>query len=153
MSGLSFAEVGEILRLLRDIDGADIELEWGDLKIQVRRGGGAEPAPAEVTAAPAEVTVQAVPAVPDRNAEAVPDHWVSVAAPMAGTFYRAPKPDEPPFVEVGDLVSAGQPVALVEVMKLFTELKADVAGKVARIDAAEASLVEFDQPLIWIEPA
>jgi acetyl-CoA carboxylase biotin carboxyl carrier protein len=172
VSELSFAEVGEILRLVQCIDGADVELEWGDLRIHVQRGVvGAEPLtrsgpeadgrsvrPAEVSQArpgrvaptpPIETDAVATGAGHDDD---LPEHWVPVTAPMAGTVYRAPKPDEPPFVEVGDTVASDDTVALVEVMKLFTELKAGVAGKVARIDAEDGGLVEFGQDLIWIEP-
>ncbi|HEX2177490.1 MAG TPA: biotin/lipoyl-containing protein [Nocardioidaceae bacterium] len=178
MSDLSFAEVGEILQLLQGIDGADVELEWGDLKIHVRRGVGADAAqdvpvaavrantglgvdpdqqsspvdPAMSAGTPTADSAHEVADEPGPAAD-IPPHWVPVAAPMVGTFYRAPKPEDPPFVDVGDTVTAGDTVALVEVMKLFTELKAEVAGKVARVDAADSSLVEFNQPLIWIEPA
>jgi biotin carboxyl carrier protein len=72
---------------------------------------------------------------------------------MAGTFYRAPTPDDPPFVEVGDTVTEGDTVALIEVMKLFTELKAEVAGKVAQVDVPDSKLVDFGRALVWIEPA
>ena len=68
-------------------------------------------------------------------------------------FAPAPGPGEPPFVEVGDAVRPGETVGVLEVMKLFTELKTDVGGKVARIDAEDAALVESGQPLVWIEPS
>lgn len=175
MSDLSFTEVGEILRLLQGVEGTHVELEWGDLKLQVRRGGSAEDAgagagPAPIPVVAADPARTAEPAT-DRALEApteepagrtspsdtsgtdIPAHWVAVSAPMVGTFYRSPKPEEPPYVEVGDVVAVGDTVALVEVMKLFTELKADASGKVARIDAADSSMVEFGQVLIWIEPA
>jgi acetyl-CoA carboxylase biotin carboxyl carrier protein len=72
---------------------------------------------------------------------------------MVGTFYRAPSPGEPPFVEVGDAVRPGQTVGVLEVMKLFTELTSEVEGKVARVAAEDATLVESGQALVWIEPA
>jgi acetyl-CoA carboxylase biotin carboxyl carrier protein len=168
---LSFSEVGEILHLLQGVEGSNIELEWGDLTIQVRRGD-AEERSALVTAPqePADVSVPgdvatyaaSTAGVADRTAtettqteavEEIPSHWIAVSAPMAGTFYRASAADRPPYVEIGDLVSPGDTVALIEVMKLFTELKAEAGGKVARIDAADGTLIEFGQPLIWIEPA
>lgn len=178
MSELSYAEVGEILHLLQGIDGADVELEWGDLRITVSRGGpfrpAEAPAPAEASgqevpsavpqqgprpggaaterAAPAEPE-PAQPAGTDAGAPDVPGHWRAVTAPMAGTFYRSPGPEEDPFVEVGDTVAAGDTVALVEVMKLFTELRSESAGKVARIDVTDGQLVEFGEPLVWVEPA
>lgn len=174
MPDLTFAEVGQILRLLESIDASEVDLEWGDLRLRVRHGdpmgsngvsaesrtavdvaqASSEPA-AWSKAAEAEAPV---PSAPQRKADAgdapaVPDHWVAIAAPMVGTFYRSPKPGEPSYVEAGDVVAPGDTVGLVEVMKLFTELKTEVAGKVARIDADDTALVEFGQPLIWIEPA
>lgn len=174
VSDLTFAEVGEILHLLQGVDAASVELEWGDLKIQVRRGGvqaatdDAQPSVIDVSAVQAPAPSQedetatrdatSDPGVSERRPvpgepEDVPEHWVAVVAPMAGSFYRSPKPDEPPYVEVGDVVSPGDQVALVEVMKLFTQLKAEVNGKVARIVAEDGILVEHDQVLLWIEPA
>jgi acetyl-CoA carboxylase biotin carboxyl carrier protein len=184
VSELSFAEVGEILQLVQSIDGADVHVEWGDLRIHVQRGfDGSRPQPAAPPAiaeaatstteaaqqpdpatAPPVPTAPTTPTVPQptrptptpstgTEAQDVPEHWVAVTAPLAGTVYRAPRPDAPPFVEVGDTVAPEDTVALVEVMKLFTELKAEVSGKVARIEAEDSSLVEFGQNLIWIEPA
>jgi acetyl-CoA carboxylase biotin carboxyl carrier protein len=181
VSELSFAEVGEILQLVQSIDGADVHVEWGDLRIHVQRGvDGNRPQPAappaiahaatekaEAIRQPEPLTTPAAPqptpptqptqpaVTPSTATEAqdVPEHWVAVTAPLAGTVYRAPRPDAPPFVEVGDTVAPEDTVALVEVMKLFTELKAEVSGKVARIEAEDSSLVEFGQNLIWIEPA
>ena len=177
MSELSFGEVGEILHLLQAIDGSEIELEWGDLKIQVRRctstavsGGGlataadkstnvlagVEPQPPGALA-PAEHSTSAEEAgaaqpIPE-DSGGTPEHWVPISAPMAGTFYRAPTPADPPFAEVGDAVSVGDTVALIEVMKLFTELMAEVSGRVARVDVPDTTLVEFGQTLVWIDPA
>ena len=164
MPDLTFAEVGQILRLIQAIDASDVDLEWGDLRLRIRHGeptvsngetaSETKPTVAQVNSQAKEATVsEPQQTVSVDEAPAVPDHWIAVAAPMVGTFYRSPKPGEPPYVEAGDVVAAGDTVGLVEVMKLFTELKTEVAGKVARIDAADSTLVEFGQPLIWIEPA
>ena len=176
MSELSFGEVGEILQLVKAIEGSEIDLQWGDLRIQVRRGAASSPREGELnrqeatnaggggdlyvqpTSSPASApsatttTLNASEEVVG-GAGATPSHWVAVSAPMAGTLYRVPSPDEPPFVEVGDPVSDGDTVAIIEVMKLFTELKAAVSGKVVRIDVPDSTLVEFGQALVWIEPA
>jgi acetyl-CoA carboxylase biotin carboxyl carrier protein len=172
VSELSFAEVGEILRLVQSIDGADVHVEWGDLRIHVQRGVDGDRSQPSAPAAIAEAATPTVAeeqrpepvpapapteptsaAVAAADAQDVPEHWVAVTAPLAGTVYRAPRPDASPFVEVGDTVAPEDTVALVEVMKLFTELKAEVSGKVARIEAEDSSLVEFGQNLVWIEPA
>lgn len=176
MPELSFEEVAEILGLLQAVDGADMELQWGDLHLQVSRNGVA-PGPGRTTAAGAPGASPPVPA-PEPVAAPVPATGTVVApspavpgagtagdgaadegavtvvrAPMVGIFYRSPKPGEPPYVEVGDTVAAGDVVAQIEVMKLFTELTAGIAGRVTGIAAEDAALVEFDQPLLRIEPA
>jgi acetyl-CoA carboxylase biotin carboxyl carrier protein len=174
MPDLTFAEVGQILRLLEAIDASEVDLEWGELKLRVRHGdpavrdggatetlltaadvaqAGAEPDASVISQPDAQPTSDRQAKAGVDGASAVPDHWVAIGAPMVGTFYRSPKPGEPPYVEAGDIVAAGDTVGLVEVMKLFSELKTEVAGKVARIDADDTTLVEFGQPLIWIEPA
>jgi acetyl-CoA carboxylase biotin carboxyl carrier protein len=79
-------------------------------------------------------------------------HWVPVRAPCIGTFYRSPKPGSPPFVTVGQRVTADTEVCIVEVMKLFTTVRAGVAGTVRDVLIADSELVEFDQPLLLIEP-
>ena len=173
MSELSFGEVGEILHLLQEVECSEIDLEWGDLKIQVRKHGAspavgvaqespAEPSsmdgasqerPEELTSAALAAPVEFAAGQQSEVDGEVPTGWVAISAPMAGTFYKSPSPDEPPFAEVGATVNAGDTVALIEVMKLFTELKAETAGKVARIDVPDGGLVEFGQSLVWIEPA
>lgn len=111
----------------------------------------AAPAP---TPAPAAPTPVAAAAVAEGSAQSqVPSHWVAVTAPNLGTFYRAPKPGAEPFVEIGQSVSPGTEICLLEVMKLFTAVRAGVAGTIRRICVADAEMVEFGQPLFYIEPA
>jgi acetyl-CoA carboxylase biotin carboxyl carrier protein len=164
VADFSFEEVGEILRALERLDCTSVSLEYGDLKLEMRRDATVEPdrtdrpVPTPASAAvrqPDEVAVPHAPApgpTPPANGD-LPGHWVPVTTPMVGTFYRAPGPGEAPFVAVGDAVSPGQTVGVLEVMKLFTELTAEVEGKVARIDAEDAALVESGQALVWIEPS
>lgn len=85
--------------------------------------------------------------------EAAPLAENVVVAPLVGTFYRAPEPDAPPFVAEGDLVEAGQQVALVEAMKIMNAVQADHAGRVAKILAKDGDMVEFGQQLMVVEPA
>lgn len=96
--------------------------------------------------APAAVAAETPPAAPPREG------LVGVECPMTGTFYRAPAPDAPPFVEVGGGVGAGDTVCLVDVMKLFTSVPAGVAGTVVEICAENEARVEAGQPLMWIDP-
>ncbi len=94
----------------------------------------------------------AAPAVaPAPKAEAKPG--TVVTSPFVGTFYRAPSPDSPPFVDVGTVVKKGQVLCIVEAMKLMNEIEAETAGKIAEILVQNATPVEFGQPLFRIEPA
>ncbi len=86
------------------------------------------------------------------NFDVKPDNWREITSPMVGTFYRAPAPEEPAFVEMGDKVSVGQVVCIIEAMKLMNEIEAEVAGKVVEIAVENGQPVEYGQTLLWIAP-
>lgn len=88
---------------------------------------------------------------PAGSTASIDPSWTVVIAPNLGTFYRSPKPGSPAFVEVGQKIAAGTEVCLIEVMKLFTSVRAQIAGTVRHIAAEDAQLVEGGQPLIYIE--
>lgn len=113
----------------------------------------AETRAAPIAAAPAAAmaTLAVAPAAP--AAVDVPAHWIAVSAPNLGTFYRAPKPGVPPFVEVGMRVEAATDVCLLEVMKLFTTVKAGQGGTVRRVCVNDADMVEHGQTLFYIDPS
>lgn len=152
-------DVEQILRIVDRLSDVEVVLESGDLKLHVRKGavGSAPAAPvarAVATAPVAQGPVAARPAASAARAEpTIAEGLVALRAPMLGTFYRAPSPAEPPFVEVGARVAAGDPVGLVEVMKLFNTVNAPVAGTVVEIPAANGALVEYDEVLFVIRPA
>ncbi len=152
---LKYDEIAEIKRLIDSSSCDELVVETSDVRLVVRRNGAAghaEPLRERVipAAAPAPSTVPAAPATPAKVATTAGQ--VEVVAPMVGTFYRAPRPDAPPFVEVGSVVQAGQPLCLIEVMKLFTTINADVGGRVVQIGAENAELVEYGRTLFVIEP-
>lgn len=93
------------------------------------------------------VTAPAAPAAPTEPAPPVADEGTVVRSPMVGTFYRSASPDAAPYVEVGDVVAAGQTVAIVEAMKLFNPIAVESAGVVVEVLAEDGQPVEFDQPL------
>ncbi|MGC2711893.1 MAG: biotin/lipoyl-containing protein, partial [Pseudolabrys sp.] len=103
-------------------------------------------APVKVAAVSARDTPAAAPKVEAAAGQA------EVTAPMVGTFYRAPNPEAPPFVEIGSVVHAGQPLCLIEVMKLFTTINSEVSGRIIQIGAENAELVEYGRTLFVIEP-
>ncbi|CAM8662493.1 MULTISPECIES: acetyl-CoA carboxylase biotin carboxyl carrier protein [Sphingobium] len=114
---------------------------------------GAQPASVPVAAPPlAGAQSQIMTDAPGAQASAGPidPAWTAVKAPNLGTFYRAPKPGSPPFVEVGQRVEAHSELCLIEVMKLFTSVKAGIAGTVRHVAVADADLVEGGQPLFYI---
>lgn len=165
MSELSYAEMGEILALIENLDCDFLELDYGGLHLRIGRGGQhvpdppvrgqpepvAQPQPVSSGSDSAAVAANPVPRTDD--GAVAPEGASPVEAPMMGTFYRAPSPDKPPYVQQGDAVHIGQTVGLIEVMKLFTELRAEVAGTVVQLAAADGALVEFGEPLLWIGPA
>ena len=87
------------------------------------------------------------------NATPKKNHYATIKSPMIGTFYEAANPESEPFVQVGDKVSKGQTVCIIEAMKLFNEIEAEQAGTVVEILVEDSSPVEFDQPLFLIDPA
>ncbi len=117
------------------------------------RDRSAMPSVAASTSDPATAPIAtAIAAAPRASPYAKPSNWVTVLAPTLGTFYSAPKPGAPPFVSVGQHVSAETEICLVEVMKLFTTVRAGVAGIVRERLATDAQLVEYGQTLFFIEP-
>lgn len=137
------AELAGPVRRIRLRSGpAVLEVEWHP---DDATRPDAPPPPAEVAPpAPGPPTAPIRPQVPGR---------VAVRAPIVGTFYRAPEPGAGPFVAVGDLVRPGQPVAIVEAMKLMNEVTADRAGRVVAILVEDGQPVEYDQPLVELDPA
>ena len=99
-------------------------------------------------------TMQPTPATDsNKAADTTPSNVITVRSPMIGTFYRKAGPDKPNFVEVGDEITPGKVVCIIEAMKLFNEIEGEVKGKVVKILVEDASPVEYDQPLFLVEPA
>lgn len=157
MSELTHDDVQQILKIIDEMGDRDVHLEIGELKLHVSRGGSAPaiettPAPhPEPARSPAQAAAPAAPARPNAAFEVPPGH-VAVRAPTMGTFYRAASPGAKPYAEIGDHVGPEDSVCVFEVMKLFSTLKAGVAGTVTAIPLANETLVEPDQPLIVIKP-
>jgi acetyl-CoA carboxylase biotin carboxyl carrier protein len=103
------------------------------------------------TAAPKESTTAPSPA-PSKPQATIPQGWTQIRAPSLGTFYRSPKPGTPPFVEVGKNIDADTEICLIEVMKLFTTVRAGLKGTIREIYPADSDLVEYNQPLFLVEP-
>jgi acetyl-CoA carboxylase biotin carboxyl carrier protein len=145
---LSYDDIAEILKIIDGSSCDELIVETGDLKLVIRRNGAGNVYSSSHNIG--DVAPAANPA-PRQSAAKVP-HQIEVTAPMVGTFYRAPSPDAPPFVEVGQHVRKGDPLCLIEVMKLFTTIASEHDGRVVQIGAENAELVEFGRTLFVIEP-
>ena len=141
---------------------AEVNIETEEFKIEVKREAKAQvinsPAPAAATAptpAPsaAPAPVAEAPAAPAAPAADDTSKYVEIKSPMIGTFYRSPKPEDPSFVNVGDTVSAGDKVCIVEAMKLFNEIESEVSGTIVKVLVDNSSPVEYDQPLFLVDPS
>jgi acetyl-CoA carboxylase biotin carboxyl carrier protein len=151
-------EIQKLLEFISKTDLNEVKIETSDLKIQVRRGVLEAPravaAPAPVVYAEAAAPV-AAPKAPETKTEveAVSSKLIEIKSPMIGTFYRSSSPDKPALVEVGDDISAGKAICILEAMKLFNEIEAEISGKIVKVLVEDATPVEYDQPLFLVEPA
>ena len=157
---MDLKEIQNLIKFVSNSGVAEVKLETGDIKITIRttlEGNSPEityvqQAPMQqAIAAPAPVAVAAsvpVAAVVDENSK-----YVTIKSPMIGTFYRKPSPDKPMFVEVGTIIGKGDVLCVVEAMKLFNEIEAEISGKIVKILVDDMSPVEFDQPLFLVDPS
>jgi len=160
---LSYDEIAEILKIIDGSSCDEVIVDTGDVKLVVRRNSAgaahvvqADDAPVITShppAAPPPAAASTTPSSPSATALAKAPHHAEVVAPMVGTFYRAPAPDAPPFVEIGSTVREGQPLCLIEVMKLFTTIASEHDGRVVQIGAENGELVEYGRTLFVIEPS
>jgi acetyl-CoA carboxylase biotin carboxyl carrier protein len=143
---LTARDIAQITRLLEESTFDELELEIDGLKIHLRRSGAAPlRTAASQSPAPAAAAAGGVPQAP-------PDPGLAaVRAPLLGTFYRAPKPGAPPFVEAGARVEANTIVGIIEVMKLMNTVRAGVRGVVREIRARDGVLVEYGETLMTVE--
>jgi acetyl-CoA carboxylase biotin carboxyl carrier protein len=161
---LDHDQLRQLLALLGESDIQELRLEGDDFRLEVRRNlpsaapvtllQAAPPAVAPPPVAPAATAGAPPPAPspPPPPAASVRSDLQAVTAPMVGTFYRASAPGESPFVEVGTRITAGQPVCILEAMKLMNELESEFSGEVVEILVENGTPVEFGQVLMRIKP-
>ncbi len=159
-------ELKELIEFLIEKDVAELELERGDVKVRIKRGGAhgvvhssSEPRFYAVPAAPIAAAPEAggISAAPPAAATGVPapvpeEDLHMVKSPIVGTFYEAPSPGAPPFVKNGDSVEIGQVLCIVEAMKLLNEIESDVAGEIVKRLATNGQPIEYGQELFVIRP-
>lgn len=154
--------IRKLVKIVTDSQIAELEIEEESMRVRVTRTFEQEmpsvgaPAVAHVTPAPAAPAAETQQETSPKEAAAAPESSATgheVCSPIVGTFYRANSPDADPYVQVGDTVSAGQTLCIIEAMKIMNEIEADASGKVTQILVDNAMPVEYNQPLFVIEPA
>lgn len=170
---MTLKEIQEIIKLVAKTELSEFKLKDGDVKLHIR--GKSYVAVAPQVASPASPSIINVPAaapaypapVPPPAPAAAPTNtpapaappaeesskYVEVKSPMIGTFYRASSPDKDPYVKVGDQINAGDTVCIVEAMKLFNEIEAEVSGTIVKVLVEDAQPIEYDQPLFLVDPS
>ena len=148
---MNLKEIREMINLMNENDLTEIEIEREGTKIKLRKGSAEIFEPVKSTAR-YQLETQLAPSAGEEAAKDVNTNRKEIKSPMVGTFYRAPSPEAPSFVEVGQIVEVGQVVCIVEAMKLMNEIKSEVKGKIVDIPIDNAQPVEFGQTLFTVEP-
>ncbi len=155
---MDIRKVKKLIELLEESNLTEIEIVEGEESVRLSRGGTVTPPPPVATPAPTVATTAmpapalATPAAraePETEDEALPEGEV-LRSPMVGTFYSSPNPEAEPFVSLGQKVSEGETLCIIEAMKMFNQIEAEVSGTVVAILAETGQPVEFDQPLFVI---
>ena len=153
---LDHEQLHRLLEALGDSDIQEFRLEGDDFRLEIRRNLPGQAVVAPVMAAPVAAAAPVKPldsASPPPAATSTRSDLLEITAPMVGTFYRAPAPGEPSFVEVGTRINVGQAVCILEAMKLMNELESEVGGEVVEILVDNGTPLEFGQVLMRFKPA
>ena len=162
---MDFKQIQELIKMINKSNIGEVTIEEKGFRLTIKQKEEAAQhviaAPSYMQAAPAPQQMQSpassqqsAPAgsKPGEGSKPVADNLITIKSPMIGTFYRSPGPGKPHFLEVGDEVTPGKVVCIIEAMKLFNEIESEVKGKIVKILVEDASPVEYDQPLFLVEP-
>jgi acetyl-CoA carboxylase biotin carboxyl carrier protein len=164
---MDFKQIQELIKLVNDSNIGEVTIEQKEFRLTIKQKeeqitqmvAGQLQAPffSQPMVAPQQLpasTAAPTPTAEKPKQESVtPSNTITIKSPMIGTFYRRPSPDKPNFVEIGDEVSPGKVVCIIEAMKLFNEIESEVKGKIVKMLVEDASPVEYDQPLFLVEPS
>jgi len=158
---MDIKDIQNLIKFVAKSGANEVKLEMEDIKITIKTGSEktettiVQQAPMGIPQMPVAVAPAAsveVPAAETTAAEVSSNH-IEITSPIIGTFYRKPAPDKPVFVEVGDSVNSDTIVCMVEAMKLFNEIEAEVSGKIVKVLVEDGTPVEFGQPLFLVDPS
>jgi acetyl-CoA carboxylase biotin carboxyl carrier protein len=147
---INFQELRELIAAIANTDVVELNLKNADFELAVKKNPGV--VTTVVSTAPMQQLVTTTAIEPVAAPPTIDKKWVEVKSPMVGTFYRAPAPDEPSFATVGDRITVGQTVCIIEAMKLMNELEAETSGQVMEILVENGQSVEFGQVLMYVNP-
>lgn len=152
---MNLKEIKEMINLMNDNNLTEFEVEKEGLRIKLKKSSGQniEGMVGPMIIEKSRITeTSKTKEVPSNIQEKVASNAVEIKAPMVGTFYRAPSPEAPPYVEIGQVIEPGQVICIIEAMKLMNEIKSEIKGKIVEILVDNAEPVEFGQPMFLIEP-
>lgn len=164
---MDFKQIQELIKMINKSQIGEVTIEQKDFRITIKQKeenitqvvshalpvSASQPIQQFIPQSqpqPASAAAQEQKAAPQAGADAA---YITIKSPMIGTFYRRPSPDKPNFLEVGDEVTSGKVVCIIEAMKLFNEIESEVSGRVVKILVEDASPVEYDQPLFLVDPS
>lgn len=155
-------EIQKLIDFISKSDLNEVNIETAELKLQIKRN---HTSTVQYSGSPAEAPVYQqsraieIPQAPQAEASApaaplkTSSNLVEIKSPMIGTFYRSAGPGKPNFIEIGDDLSSGKVICIIEAMKLFNEIESEISGKIVKILVEDATPVEFDQPLFLVDPS
>lgn len=165
---MNLKDIQELIKFVAKSGATEVDLEIDNVKISIKsppkKKRGKEEDATEVIqqvvatpVTPAPVIPVAVAAESQNTEKATPlsdeSNYITIKASMIGTFYRSSSPENPPFVKVGDVINEGDPICIIEAMKLFNEIESEISGKIVKILVDDTTPVEFDQPLFLVDPS
>ena len=157
---MKLKEIQNLIKFVAKSGANEVSLEMEDVKITIKTSSDTPPIvvqepivvpqqPSVPVSIPTPDTIVPTPETPSDDES----NLITITSPIIGTFYRKPSPDKPTFVEVGDTISEGTVLCVIEAMKLFNDIESEISGKIVKILVDDSSPVEFDQPLFLVAPS
>lgn len=157
---MNLKDIQSLIKFVAKSGVNEVKLEMKDIKINIRNTAKEktiiQSAPVQQVAAQTAAPVQNTTTAPistTTDTANEDDNYLTITSPIIGTFYRKPSPDKPTFVSIGDSVQEDSIVCIVEAMKLFNEIEAEVSGKIVKVLVEDSTPVEFGQPLFLVDPS
>ncbi len=162
---MDLKDIQELIKFVAKSGATEVALEIDNIKISIKspakkRRGEEDEDTAIIQQVPAQIVATQVVAAPAQVASPIAENtssdeanYITIKSSMIGSFYRSSSPETPPFVNVGDSIKEGDTICIIEAMKLFNEIEAEVSGKIVKVLVDDTTPVEFDQPLFLVDPS